>query len=49
MDRWSDMHPGVRVRVLPSASLPTRRWRRHRAIPGESQVHASAQALETVE
>jgi hypothetical protein len=49
LDRWSDMHPGVRVRVLPGVSLPTRRWRRHRAIPSESQVHASARALETAE
>ena len=49
LDRWSEMHPGVRVRVLPRVSLPTRRWRRHRAIPGESQVSASAQALETAE
>jgi hypothetical protein len=28
LERWSDMHPGVRVRVSPSASLQTRRWRR---------------------
>jgi hypothetical protein len=27
VDRWSDMHPGVRVRVVPSTTAPNRRWR----------------------
>jgi hypothetical protein len=46
LDRWSDMHPGVRVRVTPSATHPTRRWRRQRPVPGEAQVRASEGALE---
>jgi hypothetical protein len=47
LDRWSDMHPGVRLRVTPSATLPTRRWRRQRPTASEMQVSASEGALET--
>jgi hypothetical protein len=49
LDRWSDMHPGVRVRVMPSAKLPARRWRRDRPIPGEQQVRASEGALSQID
>ena len=46
LDRWSDMHPGVRVRVTPSARLPARRWHRaDRPIDGEQQVRASEDRL----
>jgi hypothetical protein len=49
MDRWSDMHPGVRVRVTPSAGLPTRRWRRDRSTTGEQQVRASEGVLSQID
>jgi hypothetical protein len=38
LERWSEMHPGVRVRITPSATVP-RRGRRPRPIPDESEAH----------
>jgi hypothetical protein len=40
LERWSEMHPGVRVRVTPSSgsSRPSRRWKVRKSDQGEGSA-----------